>query len=539
MISFPPRGVTTSELIANRVREMVEEDWKVLIIDDEEGIRRVMSITLTDAGYEVLSASDGESGIGVCQEKSPQIVITDVRMPGMDGIEVLQKIKEVSPEKEVIVATAFGEMELAIRALQLDASDFITKPINDAALFVALERAKKRYMNRKELQDYAVLIEERWMDTAEELARVFNFQQNLIESSIDGIMGCDREGKVITFNKSLETMLGYDEGEVCGKMFFNQFFPIGAAEKFKEELYSEQYGGKNRIDLLETNLITKTGVIIPVQYSATVLHQDGEEIGIVGFFRDLREIRRLEQQFADQTRLLHQDKMMSLGRLAASVVHEINNPLSGLLNYMGLMIKILNRGSLTQEHLEKFKRYLTITESETSRCSKIVSNLLAFSRKSELEFSKMNVNELLQKCIMLSQHKLSLQNIQIQTELDQEIPQVWGDFNQMQQCIINLILNAIDAMPEGGSLTMRSRLNSHKDLVEISVKDTGYGIADQDLPHIFEPFYTTKTEGMGLGLGLSTVFGIIDRHKGTITVDSEWGKGTIFYIKLPVGKSGN
>jgi len=138
---------------------MVEEDWKVLIIDDEEGIRRVMSITLKDAGYEVLTASDGESGIGVCQEKSPQIVITDVRMPGMDGIEVLQKIKEVSPEKEVIVATAFGEMELAIRALQLDASDFITKPINDAALFVALERAKKRYTNRKELQDYAVLIE--------------------------------------------------------------------------------------------------------------------------------------------------------------------------------------------------------------------------------------------------------------------------------------------------------------------------------------------------------------------------------------------
>jgi PAS domain S-box-containing protein len=513
---------------------MVKNDWKVLIIDDEEGIRRVMSITLTDAGYEVLSASDGESGIRVCREKSPQIVITDVRMPGMDGIEVLQKIKEISPEKEVIVATAFGEMELAIRALQLDASDFITKPINDEALFVALERAKRRYANRKELQDYATLLEARWMDTAEELTRVFNFQQNLIESSIDGIMGCDREGKVITFNKSLEQMLGYDEDEACGKMFLNQFFPIGAAEKFKEALYSEQYGGRNRIDLLETNLITKTGVIIPVQFSATVLHQDGEEIGIVGFFRDLREIRRLEQQFADQTRLLHQDKMMSLGRLAASVVHEINNPLSGLLNYMGLMIKILNRDSLGEEQIQKFQRYLSIIESETSRCSKIVSNLLSFSRKSEFEFSIMNVNELLQKCIMLSQHKLSLQNIQIQTELDLEIPQIWGDFNQMQQCIINLILNAIDAMPEGGALTMKSRLNSQKDLVEISVEDTGYGIEDQDLPHIFEPFYTTKTGGIGLGLGLSTVYGIIDRHKGTITVNSELGKGTIFTIKLPL-----
>ena len=128
---------------------MSEKDWRVLVIDDEEGIRRVMSITLEDAGYQVLTAADGESGVLLCQEKSPHIVITDIRMPGIDGIEVLKKIKEHDPGKEVIVATGFGEMELTIRALQLDASDFITKPINDGALFVALERAKERYRTRK------------------------------------------------------------------------------------------------------------------------------------------------------------------------------------------------------------------------------------------------------------------------------------------------------------------------------------------------------------------------------------------------------
>jgi len=226
--------------------------------------------------------------------------------------------------------------------------------------------------------------------------------------------------------------------------------------------------------------------------------------------------------------------MMSLGRLAASVAHEINNPLSGILNYVRLMIKILNRGSLGEGYIEKFQRYLTLVESEVSRCSKIVSNLLAFSRKSKLEFSEVDVNELLQKCIMLSQHKLTLQNIQIVTDLGPEVPKVWGDFNQMQQCIINLIFNAVDAMLKGGTLTVESSLKPKEGTIEIRLKDTGGGIAAEDLPHIFDPFFTTKQEGSGLGLGLPTVYGIVDRHKGTITVDSEVGKGTTFTIKLPL-----
>jgi PAS domain S-box-containing protein len=518
-------------------RKMAKEDWKVLIIDDEEGIRRVMSITLGDSGYQVLTAEDGEKGIRLCKEESPQIVITDIRMPGMDGTEVLKRVKEADPNKEVIVVTAFGDMELAVRALQLDASDFITKPINDDALFVALERAKERYTTRKELHDYTALIEERWMDTAEELTRVFNFQENLIESSIDGIVGCDKEGKIVTFNKRLEQMLGYTKDEVRGQVSFNQLLPVGTANRFKEDLYSEEYGGKNRLFLYETHLIAKTGEKIPVQLSATVLFEENEESGAVSVIRDLREIRRLEEQFADQTRLLQQHKMISLGRLAASVVHEINNPLAGILNYVRLMIKIVSRSSsLTPENLEKFQRYLDLVQSETGRCSRIVSNLLAFSRQSKLEFSEVNINELLEKCIMLSQHKLTLQNIEIKTELNPGIPNVSGDFNQIQQCVINLIFNGIDAMPDGGTLSIKSALNANKGVVEIEIGDRGSGIAKEDLPHIFDPFYSTKTEGSGLGLGLSTVYGIIDRHKGTITVESEVEKGTVFSIKLPVGK---
>jgi two-component system NtrC family sensor kinase len=372
------------------------------------------------------------------------------------------------------------------------------------------------------------------MDTAEELAKTFIYQNNLIESSIDGILGCDKEGTVIIYNKSMENILGYPKDEVIKKMHSDQFFPAGGEEKFREALGSEDYGGKNRLSLYEANLVGKKGDKIPVQLSATVLFEGKEEIGMVGFFRDLREMRKLEQEFADQARLLHQDKMITLGRLAASVVHEINNPLAGVLNYLRLMIKILGRQALDQEHMEKFQRYLNLVESETSRCSRIVSNLLAFSRKSETEFKEIDLHQLLQKCMMLSQHKLDLQNIRVRINLDSRMPNVWGDFNQIQQCLINLIFNAIDAMPSGGTLSIVCSHDRSSDMAEIMVKDTGCGIAKEDLPHIFDPFYTTKMEGKGLGLGLATVQGIIERHKGTIQVDSETGRGTAFIIRLPV-----
>ena len=317
-------------------------------------------------------------------------------------------------------------------------------------------------------------------------------------------------------------------------MFFYQLFSSEEWEKFQDQLDSEDLGGEDKLFISESTLNSKAGENIPVRLSAQVLFQENEEIGIVTFFRDLRKVKRLKQQFLDQAKHLHQDKMVSLGKLAASVVHEINNPLTGVLNYIRLMLKITGRGSLSPEQIEKFRKYLDLMGSEVSRCSDIVSNLLAFSRKSKLEFSDVNINHLLEKSILLSDHKLKLQNVQIKTDLYPDIPNVLGDFNQLQQCVLNLIFNAADAMPDGGILTIGSFFITDKDLVEIKVGDTGCGVDKENLTKIFDPFFSTKEEGKGLGLGLSVVFGIIGRHKGTISAESELDKGTVFTIKLPV-----
>ncbi len=508
--------------------------WKVVLIDDEEDIRDVLTLTLRDSGYEVFSAPDGKSGLRMCEKISPQIVITDIRMPGMDGLQVLETLKNKNPDIEVIVATAFGEMDVAIQALQLDASDFVTKPISDETLQLALKRARDRFTSKKQLKDYTALLEKEKAETSRELLKTIAYQKNLIESSIDGILGCDEDKQVVIFNKSMEKISGYDGQEVLRRMTFDHFFPPGEALNFLNELESERYGGKNRLILYETTLMGKSGKKVPVQLSATALFEQEKVNGVVCFFRDLREIRRLEREMEDQARILHQDKMMSLGRLAASVVHEINNPLSGILNYIRLMIRILSEKQLDEERMKKFQHYLELVENETARCSQIVSGLLNFSRISKPAFGEVRVEELIDRCILLSQHKLELSNIRLESDIASNIPAVKGDFNQLQQCVINLMFNAIDAMPQGGTLTLGGHFDSDAGMAVILVEDSGQGIAPDDLPHIFEPFFTTKNQAYGVGLGLSTVYGIMQRHNGSVEVKSQPGKGAVFSLKIPV-----
>ncbi|MFH1152612.1 MAG: response regulator [Pseudomonadota bacterium] len=503
------------------------------MLDDEEDIREVISIVLTDAGFSVTTAEDGETGLAFCETINPQIVITDIRMPGIDGIQVLRSVKQKYPDIEVIVITAFGEMELAVKALQLDASDFVIKPIDESALLVSIERAQQRYSSRQALKDYTRLLEKENAQTAQELIKTYSFQKNLIDSSMDGILACDENEVVVTFNRSMEAILGYEKSDVLHKISFFNLLAAGEDKKFRRSMACDTFGGKDRLSLYETVLMGKSNTEVPVQISATALWDNHVKTGLVCFVRDLRQIRRLERELSDQASILHQDKLMSLGRLSASVVHEINNPLFGVLNYVRLMIRLLEKDDLPTDSMEKFKRYLDLVEKEIQRCSAITSNLLKFSRKSEPSFGQVSLKELFNKCVLLCQHKLELSNIKLISLIHPDIPPIKGDSNQLQQCMINLIFNAMDAMQGGGTITQACEYDARASEVIISVTDTGSGIKKEDLPNIFEPFFTTKKGGYSVGLGLSTVFGIVEHHKGSIQVESQKGH-TTFSIHLPM-----
>ncbi|WP_320044621.1 response regulator [uncultured Desulfobacter sp.] len=508
-----------------------QTEWKIVLIDDEPGIRKVTAIVLEDWGYQVETAENGEAGLKACAAFLPQIVITDIKMPGMDGLCVLETIGNDHPDMVVIVMTAFGDVDTAIRALQLDASDFITKPVNDQALGLALDRAKKRYTSAKKIREYTSRLETGWSSATETLMKKYRFQEQIINRSMNGIIACGMDDFIRIINPAAQEMFGVTAEQVMGKKTLKDLMPVGEYERILDALKSGRYGGKDRINMMEVVMQSSMGQQIPVRVSASVMFDAGDDNGLLFCVRDLRKIRRMEREMADQEKTLHQDKIMSLGKLAASVVHEINNPLSGILNYLKLMAKLLDKGQIVEKQ-DKFSSFLDIAISEISRCSDILSNLLTFSRKSPISYGPVQVKDLVERCVKISGHKFELQNIELHVDIEDRIPDILADVNQIQQCLINLMFNAMDAMDGPGPVWLFAGFDPGKQQVFIQVKDSGKGISQKDLPHIFEPFFTTKDEGHGVGLGLSTVYGIMRSHGGDIRVADTSEKGTCFVLEF-------
>ncbi len=233
-----------------------------------------------------------------------------------------------------------------------------------------------------------------------------------------------------------------------------------------------------------------------------------------------------------QEELIQAEKLTSLGQMAAAIAHEINNPLAGVLVYTKLLMKKTEGDTLTKEEA---LRYLSKIEAEISHSSKVIRNLLDFARQSEPLLRETDVNQAIEKAISLVAHQAQMQGVKVIKELSPSLPLITADFDQLQQVFTNLILNAIQAMPQGGELTIRTRLVGDGQL-RVDVQDTGCGISKENLRKLFTPFFTTKEKGKGVGLGLAVTHGIIERHKGRIEVQSEVGKGTTFSVYLRVGR---
>ncbi len=230
--------------------------------------------------------------------------------------------------------------------------------------------------------------------------------------------------------------------------------------------------------------------------------------------------------------LIQSEKMGSLGVLASSVAHEINNPLQGILTYIKLMQKILNKNGKDEKQKKKFEQYLTTMGNEIERLGDMVKNLLVFSKQSKLDIQKADINGVIRNSLVLLENKIRLQNIQVPLKLQENLPHIYCDVKQIQQTLIALIINALEAMPGGGKISINTFTQKHGEVV-IKISDTGEGISNENLKKIFDPFFTTKETAKSTGLGLFVAYGIIKDHKGNIKVESEKEKGTTFIITLP------
>jgi two-component system NtrC family sensor kinase len=362
-----------------------------------------------------------------------------------------------------------------------------------------------------------------------ELQKTNAFLNNIIMSSVDGIVVVDSRGVPLIFNEGAERILGYKAEEIIGNRDnFRKFYPAPAAAEMMRRMRSDEYGPPDKLNTTRITFINKNGEEVPVNFSATIIRERGEEVGSVGIFTDLREILKVHQELeAVQSQLVHTEKIASLGRMAAGVAHEINNPLAGILIYAELLQRDLGEEAAYRENLD-------VIINQTMRCQQIVNRLLDFSRLTLGQKKLFDVNDVIQRVVELISHQAFFHNIKVIRQLNPELPQIIGDPGQLQQVFSNLLLNAADAMTGSGEITITTGPAPFGDGVVLTFADTGSGIPPDIIDKIFEPFFTTKPPGKGTGLGLSIVYGVIQRHGGSIEAESRPGGGTTFTVRLPL-----
>ncbi len=347
------------------------------------------------------------------------------------------------------------------------------------------------------------------------------------------IVAINDDGIVSLINRKGCSVLGYKEEEIIGKNWFDLCVPEEDRKDRKDIFKKVMAGEIEEAEDYENSIITKSGEErIIAWHNTTLTDEKGHNIGTLSSGKDITQRKQTEEE------LIRSEKLVSLGQLAASVAHEVNNPLAGVLVYIKLLLKKYTEKKLQADETEK---QLLKMEKELERTSRIIRNLLDFSRQSEPNIRAVEINNVIEAALQLVGHQISLENIKLKKELDEQLPLVLADFDKIQQVLINIIMNAIQAMPVGGNLEITTSVAKgikigelDKNTVRIDIRDTGVGISKENLSKLFTPFFTTKEKGKGVGLGLPVVHGIIEQHKGKIEVNSEPDVGTTFTIYLEV-----
>lgn len=390
----------------------------------------------------------------------------------------------------------------------------------------------KDITRRKQLEDS---LQQSQAETRQLLKRAVKekaFLETIVNGIADHMMVIDLDYRIVEVNRALLEMIGLKREDVVGKHCY----------EVSHHLQEPCARPDHPCPLKDTVDTGKAASAIHIHfdkdgresYLHVVCHplfdEEGRIRGVVDLSRDItQEISR--------TRMLHEDKIASLGKLSASVVHEINNPLTGILSSVKMIRRMLKKEPPGEYELRMMRKHSEIVYNEIFRVGKTVSSLLPFSRNSKPEFKPVDLNTLLAETLSLTEFQMRLQGIKLEARWAPNLLPVRADPGKMKQVFLNLVLNAQDAMPKDGTLTLVTRNTRHQEVL-VLIADTGVGIPKEKFPQIFEPFYTTKAGGLGAGLGLSVVHGIIRDHQGVISVHSVVGRGTCFTIRLPAYKFG-
>ncbi len=359
-----------------------------------------------------------------------------------------------------------------------------------------------------------------------EIKEAHHFLTMIIENSPNPIMATNMKGDIILWNNAAEDTLGYRSDDVVGKMNIRTVYPDGMAREVMKMMRSPAYGGKGRLRSYPMVYVRRDGEIVEGTLSAAILYDaSGEEIASVGIFADLKDRLDMERSLREtQEKLMQSEKLAAMGKLTSQIAHELNNPLYGIMNTLELL-----KSEISPE--SKRRRILDMALSETERLTDMLRKMLSFSKPDDEEKQPTSVNTILDEILLLVGRQLQEHGIRVSRDFEEGLSPMNASRNQLRQVFLNMIANARDAMPEGGTLEVRTASEGH--WIHIEISDTGVGIREENLGRIFDAFFTTKDTVKDVGLGLSLCYGFIQDHGGSIRVESRYGHGATFFISLP------
>ncbi|OGP54090.1 MAG: hypothetical protein A2Y65_12755 [Deltaproteobacteria bacterium RBG_13_52_11] len=459
--------------------------------------------------YHIEQVSSGEQCLKMLQKERFDILLLDHSLSDGEGLNWLRRFNELGIGIPTIFVTAKGDPRLAIEAMKEGVFDYINRSAECAKAFP--------FVANRVIEGYSLMLEK--VRLQKELIETKNFLESIVEKAGDAISVVDLEGNVLYWNEGAEKIYGYKKEEVVGGRL-SQFL-CSRDEKLRveeEKLINQLMQRVKEGDVIpnvEVKRKTKEGketitsmTISPLKNAA------GDIIGASRICKDITNLKKAEE------RLILAERLSSLGELTAGVAHELRNPLAGIK----INTQILSRKNGLPE-IEK--KILSSTLDGIEKIQKIVDDMLHFARPKASHFKEEEINDVVDKSLAFLQTKLKKANISSIFEGAQRLPKLRIDIHEIQQVLINLMLNALQAMEEGGTLIVRTFLKDG-DGVGIDVRDTGIGIPGTHLKKIFDHFFTTKSEGTGLGLSISLK--ILENHGATIGVVSEEGKGSTFTI---------